>query len=332
MIAWFDEMSQADEDQVNLFDLTYRQWAARDYTGVTPSQSLYLYYLSQSIGFPWLINTASLNVQRDLVSYLKSPRYPDFASNVNQLINLLFQVGWISSFGLVTVSTGNPIQFAELLILYSDSLTPPSAPPSQMYSPFGWATPTGWTRAPASSTYVLRGYLYGDQILWLTPVPTATPPTYYDVADLAHLPVSANNGDVCGVFDDGSGDQGAIYTWDNGQWYKCSTPNASQGTVDIQSYLNAGGVWAPDGTVTSEDQPPLFGPTQGYGLYGIWGISPTIAFISLAMVLTDAGNANLGVLIQLFRKIKPYQLAVVLYLTYAATLEKINVIDTKAIY
>lgn len=332
IIAWFDAVTEDMQSQINLYDLTFRLWASRDYTGVTPSQQLYLYYLSQSINFAWIQN--NLNTERDLLSYLLAPRPPGFSECISQFYNLLVQIGWAQSFGRVIAGKGAPILYAETLIIFSNSPYVPSTPGNTLYVRRNWAAPEGWTRAPASSTYLCRGYLYNDsEIIWLPPVSTAISPTYYDVALLADLPGSATNGDICGVFDDGSGDQGAIYVWSDGNWYKCTTENSLQGDVFTNTNLDSGGLWAPDDpTLTAQTPPPVSGPSKGYGFYGLWGVDPTTETVELVIVLTDAGFANLGIIIQLLRKIKPFFNRVVLYYTYNNTVTTLEIKDSEAIY
>jgi len=331
MVDWFDGITLDFQNQVNLFDETFRLWATRDYTGLTSNLQMYLYYLSQSVGFTWLQN--NLNVERDLLSYLLAPRPGSFAECINQLYNLLVDIDWSTDMGQVIAGKGTPINFAENLIIFSNSPTLPDTPASTLYVRRAWAAPEGWTKGPASSTYLSRGYLYNGDIVWLPPLSTATAFSYYDVAELVDLdPLPANNGDVAGVFDDGSGDQGAIYSFYGGVWYKVSTIYSLQGSVFTNTYLDSSGIFAPDDpTITSQTPPPVDGPSKGYGFYGMWGVNPTAEIVQMVLTLTADGFANLGIIILLFRKIKPYGTAVVLYITYGDDIYVIDVKDSEAI-
>lgn len=332
MAAWFDAVTLDQQNQVNLIDETFRLWASRDYTGVTSSHILYLYYLSQQIGFSWL--QTDLNVQRELVSYLSSPRPDSFSACINQLYNLLFDIEWISGTGRVIAGRGNPINFAETLIIFSASVSLPPTPPSTPYARRAWPAPDDWTRAPASSLWMTRGYMSGGEIVWLPPVSTSALITYYDSADLAGLPVSANDGDIGGVLDDGSGDSGAIYAYSGAAWYKCSTLYNLQGNVFDNTYLDSSGIFAPDvdPPVTAQTPPPTDGPSLGYGFYGLYGINPTTENLEIVITLTDAGDANIGTIIQLFRRIKPaVAIRVFLYVTYGLTVSTIPIKDLNAI-
>ena len=315
---------------MNLFDRTFRLWATRDYSDVTPSLGLYLYYLSKSAGFTWL--QGSLNTERDLLSYLLSPRPGTFADCINQLYNLLVQVGWTTDIGQVVAGKGTPINFAESLLIFSDSATPPATPENTPYIRRAWAPPPGWTKAPAASTYLARGYLYNGEIVWLPPFSTASPIDYIDVDALADLP-AANNGDIAGVLDDGSGDTGAIYCYYDGTWYKVSTLYNLQGSVFANTYLDSSGVFAPDDpSITSVTPPPVDGPSKGYGFYGMFGVNPTAEIVEMVMTLTDAGFQNLGVIALLFRKIKPYENRVILYAMYNDIVYEVEIKDSEAIF
>lgn len=329
--AWLDGLTLRLQDQVNLFDRTFRLWATRDYTGIVASLDLYLYYLSKSIGFTWL--QSNLNTERDLLSYLLAPRPGTFADCINQLYNLLVQIGWITDIGQVAAGKGTPVLFAEVFLIYSNSPYAPSTPGNTPYIRRGWPPPQGWTRAPASSTYMTRGYLYNDEIVWLPPVSTSTPISYLDVAALGDLPGSANNGDVAGVLNDGTGDTGAIYVYHDGSWYKCSTLYDLQGSIFENTYLDTSGIWAPDDPLlTSQTPPPVSGESKGFGIYGLWGVNPTAETVEMVVTLTDEGFANLGVITLLFRKIKPYENRVVLYATYNTTIYQIEIKDSEAIF
>ncbi len=331
MADWFDRVTSRIQDQVNLYDETFRLWASRDYTGVTPSQDLYLYYLSKSINFVWL--QGSLNVERDLLSYLLAPRPGTFADCINQLYNLLVQIGWTTDIGQVVAGKGTPIMFAESLVIYSNSPYLPSTPGNTPYIRRGWPAPQGWTRAPASSTYLCRGYLYNNEIVWLPPVSTSGPWGYIDAAALGDLPGSAVNGDIAGVLDDGSGDTGAIYTYYDGNWYKTNTLYDLQGSVFANTYLDSAGIFAPDDpSITSQTPPPEDGPSKGYGFYGMWGVNPSAEVVEMVLTLTDAGFQNLGVIALLFRKIKPYENRVILYALHNDVVYQLDIKDSEAIY
>lgn len=333
VIDWFDRVTARIADQVNLFDETFRLWATRDYTGLVPNQGMYLYYLSQQIGFTWI--QSNLNTERDLLAYLVAPRPGSFAECINQLYNLLFQIGWVSGIGSVIAGKGNPINFSETLIIFSNAGSPPATPANTPYARRAWDAPPGWTKAPSSSTYVCRGYLYNNEIIWLGAVSTASPPAYYDALHVAGLPTGGgiNDGDVGGVFDDGSGDTSSIYTYFGGIWFKCSTEDNLQGSIFVNTYLDSSGVFAPDVSppVTSQTPPPVTGPSQGYGFYGLYGVDPTAENIELIITLTAAGFANLGTVIQLFRKIKPFVGNVILYAMYGMTVYIITIKDSEAI-
>lgn len=330
MAAWFDGVMAYPQAQLNLFDETFRLWMTRDYSAITPSRKLYLYHLSQSVGFTWL--KSDLNVERDILSYLLAPKRASISDSLGQLVNLLSDIDWISGSGSIVPGQVTPILFAETLLIYSNAGSPPPTPSNTTYARRAWDAPTGWTLAPDSSTYLCRGYIDSGEIVWLTPVSTASNFTYYDSADIGGMPGAANNGDVCGVLDDGSGDSGAIYTWDTSAWFKCSTIYSLQGEVLVDSYFNSSGVFAPDDpTITSQTQPPADGPSKGYGFYGQYGSDPSIVLVRIWLTLTDAGNENVGTIINLFRRIKPMTVGVVLYLTYMDITSIVQIKDLRSI-
>ncbi len=118
-------------------------------------------------------------------------------------------------------------------------------------------------------------------------------------------------GSLAIVNDDGTGDTSATYFWDGDFWRKNSSPYTNQGSVfdGIPSDPSQRVVAAPDATLTpvsSEIQPPVSGPSKGYGIYaGLAGQIISASTIYVFLTLTEEGLDNLGVIVNLFRRIKP---------------------------
>ncbi len=307
MVAWFDAVMARWGAQVNLFDETFRLWATRDYSAVTVSMTPWLLRLLNENGIGWFGGTIEQSVA--LLTYI-SKSYP---SSIAMCFQELFEflaaapLQWMTGAGTIEIGLDLPARFAETLIIYSTSGTPPATPAATVYTALEWTAPTGWDKTASSATYYSRGYLSGGNIVWMTPRATSAVSMMQDVADLGSLPGSPSAGDLCGVADDGTGDVGAIYYYDGAAWRKTTTPNVNQGEVIYEVAPDPGStVFAENGYVSSTIQPSASGPSEGYGYYGIFGefvIYPRR--INIKMDLTTAGVSNLGMIVYLFRKIKP---------------------------
>lgn len=335
IFATFDALSDYLQDQANLFDDTFRLWQTRDYSAISPNVDSYLYKLAQNINFSPF--NFSMPILAKLLGYLYSPRPETLSDCFAQLFNLLLDIGWISSFGTIATGPARPAVYAESLLLYSNSVSAPALPDDTQYISRLWTAPDGFTKAPASSTWMLRGVLYSisgqNYIEWHGPFTTGSVATYYQSADIAGLPVSANDNDICAVEDDGTGDTGSIYFYDGGSWFKCSTENALQGSVYAPiSDGTASEVFAlNDPDLTSNTPVPPLGPTQGYGMFGIYGAFPGITAITAALELTADGNANLATITSFFRKIKPALIRLSVYVIYDSVATTIIINDQNAV-
>ena len=119
-----------------------------------------------------------------------------------------------------------------------------------------------------------------------------------------------------------------------GRWVKFSTRNNLQGNVFTDSPVNSSGLWAPDSTppVTSQTPPPVSGPSQGYGFYGLWGNVGARENLNMFIILTDEGNKYLGIIINLFRRIKPaVAIGIFLYATYGLNVSVLPIKDLNSI-
>lgn len=327
MAAWFDGVAGIWEDQINLFDDTFRLWASRDYSAVTVAMPAYLVYLLNGSEIGWFHGTPA---QAAAILGYVSKSYPtSTALALQQLFTFLLNppLGWITGPGQIFFASNQPARFAETLIIYSDAGAPPSTPAPQAYTALTWDAPATWSKIALNSTYYARGYLSAGNIVWMTPRSTASVSIMSDVADLGSLPGSPTTGDLCGVFDDGTGDQGAVYYYDGAVWRKTTTPNANQGLVSGGVAPQPGSsVFAPSDTgfISSATQPPVSGPSQGYGYYGVYGnFEQKAKRIDILLDLTADGAANLGMIVFLLRLLKPSLNA--LFLNYTTPTEPVSI-------
>jgi hypothetical protein len=211
----------------------------------------------------------------------------------------------------------------------------PPTPPTQNYIPKLWLVPEGWKKIPSSSTYYCRGYLYEGEIVWSQPVSTSDIVLFNAVSNLLDLPLSPSLYDIAIVTDDGTEDFQSIYYFDGYEWQKNNTENYLQGEVGVNNSYESSLVYAPPTTdlISSDSQPPMDGNTKGFGFYGIWGLGSVSRFIVFTIVLTEEGNKNLGLIVQLLKKIKPIgSLTFYINVVYEETTTQILVKDFNAVY
>lgn len=307
MVAWFDGVTADLETQANLFDETFRLWATRDYSAVTVSRHPWLLHLMKQNGIEWF--HGSNQQAAALLSYVTKSYPVSIAQCFQELFDFLVAapIEWITTAGSIGAGYNTPVKYAETLVIYSTSVSLPSTPANITYDERAWLAPAGWSKTASSATFYSRGYLSGGDIVWMTPRSTTGLSMMSDAASLASLPVSPATGDLCGVKDDGTGDVGAIYCYDGATWRKTTTPNANQGLVGVDASRESSGVYAPEtGYISSVGAPPVGGPTDGYGFYGLYGsYDLRESGIFLSMALTSDGVSNLGMIIMLARRIKP---------------------------
>ena len=316
IVAWFNNLTKRWEDQVNLFDSTFRLWASRDYSAVTVSMPSYLLYLLVQNGIGWF--RGNIAQAAALLTYFSKSYPSSTALAFQQLFTFLLTpvISWITGPGQIFFGSNSPARFAEALLIYSQAGSLPATPPPQTYTALTWDAPASWSKTAVTATFYSRGYLSGGNIVWMTPRSTSNVSIMSDAANLAGLPATPTAGDLCGVLSDGTGDQGAVYYFDGSTWRKTTTPNADQGLVIGAPPSPGSSVFVPvEGVISSSVQPPVSGPSQGYGYYGIFGNFVLQAKrIDLSLDLTTDGVANLGMIVFLLRKIKPTLNA--LYLNY----------------
>jgi hypothetical protein len=315
IIALFDAVFQARAAQVNLYDSIFRLWQSRDYSGDETGRNAWLADLAQNCGLSWFIGTNS-----QLAGLTTTAERGWSANDTANFLYILNQFAaapffWVSpgvAFQIV-YGTQRPAVFAENFIIFSNSVSLPATPSPITYTPRAWSAPAGWTLQPSSSTYFCRGYISGETIVWSAPLLTTGNFGSSQYASVAGLPGSATTGALGFVQDDTTGDVGSIYYYDGTQWRKNSATNENQGSIAAIGPDIAGprAVYAPNPDtsatlITSERQPPVDGPSQGYGMYGGYAIQ-TVASnqVDVAFDLTADGESNLNVIIYFFRRLKP---------------------------
>lgn len=331
---WFNGVTGLIQDNINLMDSIFRLWATRSYDLTTVTMTPWIRYLLTQNGIGWY--NQSLQIAVRLLIYV-TRSYPKSAILCFQeYFTFLQQLGWTTQSGEILFSNAAPARFAETFLIYSTSPTLPTTPSPTAYTPLIWNAPSGWTIAASNATYYARGYISGGNIVWMTPQSVNTVFLMIDVPDLASLPLSASTGQLAGVLDDGTGDVSSIYYYDGAVWRKTTGANANQGQVIAQFPPSPGSsVFAPLSDIFSSGvQPPLSGASQGFGYYGIYGqVVLEAKRIDIILDLTDEGVANLGLIVFLFRKIKPTLNA--LFVSYTTPtnpdLTEIEILDSGAV-
>jgi hypothetical protein len=304
--TWFNGITEIIQNNVNLMDSIFRLWASRSYALTTVTMTPWIRYLLRQNGIGWYKGSLEIAV-RILIYIGKS--YPKSAVLcLQQYFDFLVSIGWISQVGQILFSSQAPARYAETFLIYSDSPTLPATPSSTEYTPLLWSAPTDWSKSANNSTYYARGYIDNGDIVWMTPQSVNTVFLMQDYATIGDLPGSASVGQLAGIADDGTGDVGSIYYWDGTTWRKTTGANSDQGLVVGQIPPNPGSsVFAPDTDIfSSGTQPPADGDSEGFGYYGIYGqLVLDAKRIDVVIDLTTEGVVNLGLIIFLFRKIKP---------------------------
>jgi hypothetical protein len=329
---WFNSVYSLTTEQVNLFDDIFRLWQTRDYSGVTVSRTPWIKYLLNQYGIDWFSGNEQ---QAAALVGIVSAGYSDLViENFQYLLAKLSEppFDWITDSGgssQVVFGSQVPAQLSEILVIYSNSVSLPATPSNTPYVERDWEPPTDWTLYPSSSTYLSRGYLVGSNIVWTTAISTSAAQRFFMAADLLDFPLSPIAGDVTLVNDDGTGDTVSTYFYDGSQWRKNSTLYSNQGLVSdgVPSDPQQRVVAAPDEStspfpISSETPPPLDGLSLGYGMYS--GLANQIISANIIYVyieLTTEGLANLGVIINLFRRIKPTQNSLFLFYTVEGSMD-----------
>jgi hypothetical protein len=330
---WFNGITSLIQNNINLMDSIFRLWASRDYSLSTIPITPWIKYLLTQNGIGWY--SQNLEIAVKLIVYV-SKSYPKSAvACFQEYFTFLLDIGWITQFGQILFSPATPARFSETFLIYSDAVSLPSTPSPSPYTPLTWDAPTDWSLAASNATYYSRGYISGSDIIWMTPQSTSVTYLMTDYELLADLPGSASTGQLAGVYDDGTGDIGSVYYWDGSAWRKTTGINANQGIVVGQTPPEPGSsVYDTEtGSISSGIKPPDSGPSQGYGYYGIYGqLLLAAKRIDIFIDLTDNGVANLGLIIFLFRKIKPTLNSLVVHYNTPSDSEyiEIEIIDSGA--
>lgn len=313
IFEWFKNYKVDLQNEANRFDFFYRLFLSVDYTDLVSKD--FLNFIAAQYGLADISLPA--NRMRDLIIYVSSPKEKRLSGNIERLRDFLFNQLWISDFTQAVVGYNSRSRFAETFIIYTNSMTLPATPGNTTYVELEWLAPNTWTKTPSSSTYFCRGYLYEGEIVWCNPLPTNQVVLYSIVSDIPSLPLSPSEGDIAIVTNDGTTDFQSIYYYDGAYWQKNSSPNANQKNVNSVTALQGSEVFAPnDSLITSTTQPPTNGYSEGFGFYGIFGQGILVNKISFQITLTDSGYANLGLIVQLIKKIKPVGNLIIVYAVY----------------
>ena len=328
---WFTRYKNLQVASANNFDTFYRLYLSIIYEANDSTE-----FLRLQLERYGLKNISLLPEElKKILIWVSTPKKRRLSENLQEFIDFLFSIEWISAFEDIKIGYSSPAKYAEIFIMFSDSLTLPATPSSQEYFPKVWLAPSGWTKIPSSSNYYVRGYLYEGYIIWSDPIPTSQVVLYSTATDLLDLPLSPSLYDIAIVTDDSTGDFQSIYYFDGVDWIKNNTENDLQGLVGVDNSYDSSLVYAPPDTdlISSETQPPVDGNTEGFGFYGIWGLGTIARFIVFTIVLTDNGNTNLGLIVQLIKKIKPLgSLSFFINAVYEETTTQILVKDYNAVY
>lgn len=313
VIAWFDKTSQRDADQINLMDSFFRLYLSRSYASATITRTPYIAYQLNQYGIAWF--TGGDTQAAAILGLVQRAYSMSVASNILTLFNALTSspLVWAVGYPQITYGSQVPAIYAEVFLIYSTAGAVPPTPPVTTYVERNWTAPTNWSKTASSATYYTFGYRSGANIQWMAPQAMPYNSTFYDVLNIAALPVAPALGSTADVWQDGTGDYGALYYYDGTAWRKVSSPNANQGIVagGLIPTPEPSAVFAPDPgagdpSTASETPPPASGPSQGYGIYaGLSSSTLKTKELDLTVVLTTDGVTNLGIIINLLRRIKP---------------------------
>lgn len=324
---WFLNYKDSLRNEANHFDFFYRLFLSVDYTSEVSKD--FLLFVCSQYGLADIVLTA--NKMKNLLIHVSTPRARKLSDNIQRLIDFLFLQEWISDFGGAVVGFNSRSNFAEAFIIYSTSVSMPPTPDNTGYLPLEWVAPASWGKIPSHATFYSRGYLYEGEIIWCNPLPTDTVVRYDIVDNLLALPLSPDEGDIALVVDDDTMDFQSVYYYDGFYWLKNSTPNANQKNVNIVPAQKGSEVFAPpDPLITSMSIPPNDGYSEGYGFYGIFGQGTLVNKISFVIILTEEGYNNLGLIVQLIKKIKPVGNILIVYAIYLDTTYLLEINDANA--
>ena len=323
------------QEQQNLFTSIFENWKTRDYSAVTVARTPFVSYQLRQCGLDWFRGSESQAAR--LAGFVQAGFDNVTSTNIYNIIYFLSQEPFLwCDFDTYQLSFGYkvPAVLSETLVIYSPDGSPPATPANTAYLARDWEAPSGWTKQASLSNYASYGILSGSDIVWSTPI-DLTLTAYLFAADIASLP-AGTLGEVATVQDDGTGDTSAAYFFDGSSWLKFSTPYDNQGSVldGVPLTPSQSVVAAPDPNtlsipLSSDARPPISGPSLGFGIYA--GLSSGIVsanLINVTITLTEAGFNNLGVFINLLRRVKPTINKLFLIYTYGGTTEAINIFDT----
>lgn len=338
---WFNSITGLIQDNINLMDSIFRLWASRSYAETTVTMTPWIKYLLTQNGIGWFNQGLEIAIQ--LLIYVTRSYPMSAVLCFQQYFTFLQDVGWITQPGQILFSTATPANFSETFLIYSTSPTLPPKPDGIIYTPLTWQAPPGWSKTAENATYYMRGYVRPigpeaiNYIVWCNPLSVNVVYPMQDVTSIAELPIFGAEGNLVGVYDDGSGDIGSIYYFDEtATWRKTTGKNANQGQLAGQVPPQPGSsVFAPESdTYSSGIQPPVDGPSEGFGYYGIYSqLELASKRINIIINLTEDGVDNLGLIVILFRRIKPTLNS--LYVSYTTPtnpdLTEIEIFDSGAV-
>lgn len=311
---WNNILSDLANNSVNLKTMLLTPWLYDDYPASGPVVP-YLQYLLDMYGIGFFIG---LNSQAAYLYQLVSSAWSTSTIfNITMILQTLSMPPFLWFTGnSPLITAGNLVSsVADTgFIIYSTAVSLPATPAPTDYNPRAWGVPVGWANKAASATYYCRGYISGSTVIWSTPRSISDFENAYVFSE--NLPIAVPSaGTVAIVYDDSTGDIGSIYYSDGSAWRKNSTPNADLGLVNpltgVRPDPEAITVWAPNPAtvsyaIDSAVQPPVTGPTEGYGTFATW--AETIVFndqISISVTQIAGGTVALAVLFELLRRIKP---------------------------
>lgn len=328
---WFLNFKNSLRDSANNFDNFYRLFLSRNYTDSDSTD-----FLNLNLERHGLKNiTLSPEKLKKVLIWVSTPKKKRLSENLQEFVDFLFSIDWITNFEYIKVGYSSPGKYAEIFIMFSDSLTLPATPSPQAYIPKKWLVPNGWKKIPANSNYYVRGYLDGANIVWSSPVLTSQVIIFKSVSTILDLPLTPSVYDICIVGNDGSLDHNSVYYYDGFVWKKNNTANELQGEVGVNNAYDSSIVYAPPETdlISSDSKPPVDGFSKGFGFYGIRGLGTIARFIVFTLTMTEDGNKNLGLIIQLIKKIKPIgSLTFYINIVYEETTTQILIKDYNSIY
>ena len=310
---WNNILSGWATDSVNLKTFLLTPWLVN----FTDSPRIpWLQYLTTMYGLGFFGGTN--NQAAKLYQMLSSAWSTSTIYNINYIVQTLClpPFSWFT-FGSTTspgITAGNLV--SDLVdtgfVIYSTAASPPTPAPT-VYAPRNWTVPVGWTSAASSAVKYSRGYISGSTLMWCAPRPVSDFSNAYVFS--AAVPVSVPSaGTIALVKDDSTGDIASVYYSDGVAWRKSSMPNADLGLVvplGARPSPEAITVWAPNPSsvtyaIDSSVQPPVSGPTQGYGTFAGWAETETYTeTITITMIQIAGGTVAIATLIELLRKVKP---------------------------